>query len=93
LYFGPKKEVYNDFVGTQKSIGLIYLGFQNQAAPMNESSYKLVNVQPLAIKQVAFVGPHENEGLFDPSLAIQTEVRSGATFFTLQIDYLEKKKD
>lgn len=92
-YFGPKKEVYNDFVGTQKRIGMLYLGFQNQTPPADESSYKLLNIQPLSVKQVGFVGPNEKDGVFDPQLGIQTEVRSGVSFFTLQIDYLEKKKD
>jgi hypothetical protein len=90
---GPGVAVTNDLRGVQTSIGT-KVGFQNSnSAPPSEASFKLVNVQPLSVKQVGFVGPSEKEGSFDPALGIQTAVRSGANFFTLQIDYLERGQD
>jgi len=92
-FLGPSARIKKDIIGNQKSIGPIYLGFQNQAAPVPDSSYKLVNIQPLAIKQIGFVGPTENEGIFNTAVGVQTALRSGANFFTFQIDYLEVEKN
>jgi hypothetical protein len=92
-YFGPSTRVKKDLIANQKSIGSIYLGFQNQDAPVPDSSYKLINIQPLSIKQIGFVGPNEDDGIFNPALGIQTALRSGANFFTFQIDYLEVEKN
>lgn len=91
--YAPVNSIKSNLLGTQKSIGAIYIGFQNQAKPVPESSYKLLNIQPLAVKQIGFIGPEENDGIFEPSVGIQTAVRSGASFFTLQIDYLEREQD
>ena len=91
--FGPASKVSDSLAGTQKAIGT-KTGFQNAPAkPADEASYRLVNIQPLAIKQTGFVGPTEQDGTFDPALGIQTAVRSGVSFFTLQIDYLEREQD
>ena len=90
FWIGPAKTVIADLTEAQQNIGT-KTGFQNKQ-PKSESSYKLVNIQPLAIKQTGFVGPEEKDGIFDPALGIQTAIRSGATFFTLQIDYLEREQ-
>lgn len=90
---GPGAAVTTDLTGVQTSIGA-KIGFQNSnSATPSEASFKLVNVQPLSVKQTGFVGPAEKNGSFDPALGIQTAVRSGVNFFTLQIDYLERAQD
>lgn len=70
-------------------------GFQNMAPPdpNAKKEYKLINIQPVAVKQAGFLGPQEAGGSFDPSLTIMSAIRGGARFFTLQIDYLENKQD
>jgi len=70
-------------------------GFQNMAPPdpNSQMQYKLINIQPVAVKQAGFLGPQEAGGSFDPSLTIMSAIRGGARFFTLQIDYLENKQD
>jgi hypothetical protein len=64
-------------------------GFTSGQAP--ETS--LINLQPLAVKQVAYVGPNENDGTFDTTLGVQSALKTGVRFFTFQIGYLEVKKD
>ena len=53
----------------------------------------LINLQTLAVKQAAYVGPSEDGGLFDTSIGIQSALTSGVRVFVLQISYLEVKKD
>jgi len=89
---GPGGAITTDLTGVQNSIGT-KTGFQNTNATPSEASFKLVNIQPLSIKHTGFVGPAEKGGSFDPALGIQTAVRSGVSFFTLQIDYLERAQD
>jgi hypothetical protein len=89
-FIRDSEEARNDLASAQAKIGA-RAGFQNTPTIVTpESAYKLVNIQSLAIKQAGFVGPTENDGSFDPAMSIQTAIRSGATFFTLQIDYLER---
>jgi len=66
-------------------------GFQNQTPPleMKDVQFKLVNIQPLAVKQAGFLGPTEKNGSFNPDITIMNAIRLGARFFTLQIDYLD----
>ena len=70
-------------------------GFENPSTVLENTDvqYKLVNIQPLAIKQSGFLGPTENNGTFNPEVTIMNAIRLGARFFTLQIDYLESPKD
>jgi hypothetical protein len=93
-FYSPTRTAYYDIVSTQKSIGNTQ-GFQNRDTikPLDDSLFKLVNIQFLSVKQTGFVGPSENDGVFDPAVGIRTAVRSGVSFFTLQIDYLEREKD
>lgn len=78
----------------QTGVGAV-TGFQNMAPPdpNSQMQYKLINIQPVAVKQAGFLGPQEAGGSFDPSLTIMSAIRGGARFFTLQIDYLENKQD
>jgi hypothetical protein len=52
----------------------------------------LVNLQPVAVKQIGYAGPTEKGGSFKPDTAILAAVQAGVRFFTLQIDYLETAK-
>jgi len=91
FYFSPTPK--KSATETQTQIGSSpRAGFQN-ATSIPDSSYTLANIQALSVKQTGFIGPNEQDGLFDPITGIQTAVRSGVTFFTLQIDYLEREKD
>jgi len=93
FFYAPSRAAINDIMGGQNAIGTIQ-GFQNKDTTiLDDSLYKLINIQFLSVKQTGFIGPTENNGIFDPAVGIRTAVRSGATFFTLQIDYLEREKD
>ncbi len=65
--------------------------FQNQTSALEtkDVQFKLVNIQPLAVKQAGFLGPTEKNGSFNPDITIMNAIRLGARFFTLQIDYLD----
>ena len=52
----------------------------------------LVNLQPVAVKQIGYAGPTEKGGSFKPAATILRAVQAGVRFFTLQIDYLETAK-
>lgn len=56
------------------------------------SSRILLNMQPLAVKQIGYIGPKELKGSFDRenSSGIISALKSGVRFFTFQIDYLTK---
>jgi hypothetical protein len=81
----------DDVASAQRKIGPRLAGFQN-APSIPDSAYTLLNIQTLSVKQAGFIGPKEQDGIFDPLTGIQTAIRSGVTFFTLQIDYLEREK-
>lgn len=70
-------------------------GFQNPSSSLktDDAQYKLVNIQPLAVKQAGFLGPAEINGEFNPEVTIMNGIRLGVRFFTLQIDYLDSPKD
>lgn len=53
----------------------------------------LINLQSLAVKQAAYIGPNENDGTFDTTLGIQSVLKTGVRVFVFQIGYLESKKD
>jgi len=71
--------------------------FQTAPAPPAEStappsSLSLLNVQPLAVKQIGYVGPKEVGGSFDKTNAsgIVSALKTGVRFFVFQIDYLTR---
>jgi len=68
-------------------------GFQLVAASPSEDQYTLINIQPAAIKQLAYVGPTVLNGGFNPSAGIINAMTAGVRFLTLQIDYLDSQKD
>lgn len=55
--------------------------------PTNED--KLINIQPLTFKQAAFLGPSEENGIFDADGGILKQLTFGSRVFFLQIDYYE----
>jgi hypothetical protein len=68
-------------------------GFQTAADTFPELDMPLVNLQPLAVKQVAFIGPSEKGGKFNIKEGVQGQIKSGLRFLTFQVDYLDMKKD
>jgi len=62
--------------------------FANQAP---ETS--LINLQTLAVKQVAYIGPNENDGSFDEEIGVKSVLQTGTRVFIFQIGYLEVQKD
>jgi len=52
----------------------------------------LVSLQPLTIKQAGFLGPLPN-GAFEVANATGNALKAGFRSFTLQIDYLDTKRD
>ncbi len=50
----------------------------------------IVNIQPVSIKQIGYIGPTERGGSFEIETAIIEATRAGIRFFVLQIDYLDK---
>jgi len=78
-----------DFLGL---FGVKKEGFQT-SAEFPELNVSLMNLQPLAVKQVAFTGPHEKSGKFNIENGVQGQIKGGVRFLTFQIDYLDVKKD
>ncbi len=69
-------------------------GFQvYKPSDMLGSDTIFVNIQPLSIKQAAYIGPSVNGGKFNPEIGILSALNAGVRMFTLQIDYLDVKKD
>jgi hypothetical protein len=62
--------------------------FVNQAPDTS-----LINLQSLAVKQTAYIGPSEADGVFDATVGIQSALIVGVRVFVLQISYLDVKKD
>lgn len=63
------------------------------ANPSSAPDTSLVNLQMIGVKQAAYIGPNENDGSFDTNVGIQSALKAGIRFFTLQIGFLETKKD
>lgn len=63
-------------------------GFQNSG----QSKNTLFNIQPLTIKQAAFLGPLQN-GAFDADKGISQQLNLGIRSFFFQIDYITKQTD
>jgi hypothetical protein len=96
-YIKPKINIVNsskNAVAAQNAASTTS-GFKNPSKSVenNDTQYKLVNIQPLAVKQAGFLGPTEDNGTFNPEVTIMNAIRLGARFFTLQIDYLDNPKD
>jgi len=64
-------------------------GFQGPVVPKSDDQHTLVNIQPAAQKQVAYIGPRPRNGKFDPITGVMNVLGGGVRFFTLQIDYLD----
>jgi hypothetical protein len=71
-------------------------GFQSGSGGASSSTapeqYNMVNIQPLAIKQVAYMGP-VTDGTFDAQTGTTQALRAGFRSFVFQIDYLNKEPD
>lgn len=61
-------------------------------AAVKTQEYNMANIQPMAIKQVAYIGPTSN-GLFDVETGTGQALRAGFRSFVFQIDYLKKDTD
>lgn len=61
--------------------------------PSPDDSQPLINLQPLAIRQTGYIGPKERGGVFELEAGLNATLKAGIRFFTLQIDYLDAKKD
>ena len=81
-----KIDVAGDIAKELNSLNIEY--FANQI-----SDTSLLNLQTLAIKQAAYVGPSEIDGNFEASTGIQSALQTGTRVFVFQIGYLEAKKD
>lgn len=53
---------------------------------------KLINIQPMTVKQAAFLGPLKN-GAFDANNGISQQLKLGVRSFFFNIDYLTEQKD
>jgi hypothetical protein len=91
LWVKPALEGNNiDVAKTTANSLAVIQSFQNPDPSANEAT--LMNIQALAVKQAAYIGPREEKGNFDVETGITSELRTGIRFFVLQIDYLEKQK-
>jgi hypothetical protein len=71
----------------------IVSGFANPVpAPPPVRECLFFNLQPLAIKDTGFLGPYP-EGKYNEAIATANALKAGFRFLTLQIDYLETKRD
>jgi hypothetical protein len=77
-----------------KAVGMNKEGFQTiNANDIRGSDQILVNSQALSIKQTGYIGPTIDGGIFDPEIGILSALNAGVRMFTLQIDYIDIKKD
>jgi hypothetical protein len=76
------------------SVGTLKEGFaaSTDSANINPTTLPLLSLQPLTVKQAGFLGPLPN-GEFDPANATGQALRAGFRSFTLQIDFLDKRRD
>ncbi len=72
-----------------------YEGFQTTPKVVDDtlSTIPLLNLQPMTLKQAGYIGPKERDGLFDLDAGLRSALKGGVRAFTLQIDYLDTKKD
>jgi hypothetical protein len=76
-------------LGSQR-LGSRSEGFQNQSVPLRELLF--FNTQFLAIKDTGFIGPYPS-GSFNEESATINALKAGFRFLTLEIDYMDTKKD
>jgi hypothetical protein len=94
LYYRPDKDTAY-LAAAQQDIKSLFEGFQNAEPSLdsNVAEQPLLNLQPLAMKQVAYIGPKVSGGSFDLDVGLREPLKTGVRFYTLQIDYLDSKKD
>ena len=64
-------------------------GFANATGTSSESDdVKLINLQPLTVKQAGFIGPLD-AGVFQEATAVTNTLKAGVRTFFFQIDYHE----
>ena len=69
-------------------------GFESGSSTpaLDPEQNSMINIQPLAIKQVAYIGP-VNDGTFDAQTGTTQALRAGFRSFVFQIDYLNKEPE
>jgi len=67
-------------------------GFQVGPPVAPKTTNTLLNHQSIAVKQVGYIGPAEDDGIFDPDIGISSAIKKGIRFFIFQIDYLDNSK-
>lgn len=94
LYIRPKSDKPY-FAAARDDVVGFFEGFQNapQDLDTEEAQQPLLNLQPMAMKQTGYIGPTEKGGAFDLDSGLRAAIKSGVRFFTLQIDYLDAKRD
>ena len=88
LYVAPALSAANVDIAKQIATTLNVESFVNQAPDTS-----LINLQSLAVKQIAYIGPSEVNGVFDVTVGIQSALKVGVRVFVLQISYLDVNKD
>jgi uncharacterized membrane protein len=81
--------VYKTTESFENPIPKLHEGFQISPVPESDDQHTLVNIQPAAQKQIAYVGPNPRGGKFDPMTGISNVLGGGVRFFVVQIDYLD----
>ena len=76
------------------SVGTLKEGFAASTGSVttNPNTLPLLQLQPLTVKQAGFLGPLPY-GEFDTANATGQALRAGFRSFTLQIDFLDKRRD
>jgi hypothetical protein len=59
-----------------------------QVKAKREIASKLINLQPLTVKQAGFIGPLD-AGVFQEATAVTNTLKAGVRTFFFQIDYHE----
>ena len=71
--------------GTTPTTSQVKEKFAN-ATGTPENDLKLINIQPLTVKQAGFLGPVDS-GVFDEVAGVKNALKAGVRTFVLQIDY------
>lgn len=88
MFVAPALRAANVDIAKQVATTLSVESFVNQAPDTS-----LINLQSLAVKQTAYIGPSEVDGVFDATVGVQSALKVGVRVFVLQISYLDVKKD
>jgi hypothetical protein len=92
-YFFVKPALKKSNIDIAKNVADTMSAIEPFANPSSAPETSLVNLQMLGVKQAAYIGPNESDGSFDTAVGIQSALKAGVRFFTLQIGFLEAKKD